>query len=498
MLLLVSLAALAAAVSVRDAAAYKPKFRISPMDGSKIALPTREQLAWQDKEIGVLIHYEIATYLDIDGCNNVPDLVPAVSLFDPTLLNTDQWMDSIVALGAKYATLVAKHNCGFATWPSKVRFPTRGGGGGGGHHDRAAGYNYTIADSPVHGTDLVGRFVKSAKRYGVGHGFYYSVVVNNFLNVQNSAVRNTELAPGQVGITNETYNQIVFDQLTELWTKYGTLTEIWFDGGYSSAQMGKIEDLLQKHQSQAVIFNGCQENGTCVSANSVRWIGTEMGQAPEENWSTGLTNDGGDSGSPFFCPAECDTTLQTQDRWFWGVNQPLRPIKEMIDVYHKTVGRNCVLELDLAPDRSGLIPANQAARYKQLGDFIASCYGKPVAAKRSRPVDGGAYSVEFARPTAIDRVSLMEDQTDGQVIRSYQVHARIVDADGEGGGGENQPWTLVSNGTSVGHKKIDIFAKPVTVTELRVSSTFVDTPKWRAVTAHLCDELTAKMVAAAE
>ncbi|OAQ78051.1 alpha-L-fucosidase [Purpureocillium lilacinum] len=492
MLLLLSLAALAAAVSVRDAAAYKPKFRISPIDGSKIALPTREQLTWQDKEIGVLIHYEIATYLDIDGCNNVPDLVPAVSLFDPTLLNTDQWMDSIVALGAKYATLVAKHNCGFATWPSKVRFPTRDG------DHRKAGYNYTIADTPVHGTDLVGKFVKSAKRYDVGHGFYYSVVVNNFLNVQNSAVRDTKLAPGQVGITNETYNQVVFDQLTELWTKYGTLTEIWFDGGYSSAQMGKIEDLLQEHQSQAVIFNGCQENGTCVSANSVRWIGTEMGEAPEENWSTGLTNDGGDSKSPFFCPAECDTTLQTQDRWFWGVDQPLRSIQEMIDVYHKTVGRNCVLELDLAPDRSGLIPANQAARYKQLGDFIKSCYGKPIAAKRSKPAGKGAYSIKFARPTAIDRVSLMEDQTNGQVIRSYQVHARIVDADGEGGDDDNVPWTLVSNGTSVGHKKIDIFDKPVTVTELLVNSTFVDTPKWRSVTAHLCDELTAKMVAAAE
>jgi len=171
----------------------------------------------------------------------------------------------------------------------------------------------------------------------------------------------------------------------------------------------------------------------------------------------------------------------------------------MIDVYHKTVGRNCVLELDLAPDRSGLIPANQAARYKQLGDFIKSCYGKPIAAKRSKPAGKGAYSIKFARPTAIDRVSLMEDQTNGQVIRSYQVHARIVDADGKGGGDDDDvPWTLVSNGTSVGHKKIDIFDKPVTVTELLVNSTFVDTPKWRSVTAHLCDELTAKMVAAAE
>lgn len=43
----------------------------------------------------------------------------------------------------------------------------------------------------------------------------------------------------------------------------------------------------------------------------------------------------------------------------------------MIEVYHQTVGRNCLLELDLTPDRSGLIPANYAARYKQLGDLSA-------------------------------------------------------------------------------------------------------------------------------
>jgi alpha-L-fucosidase len=93
-----------------------PKYRISPIDGSKIALPTKEQLDFQDKEIGVLIHFNIATYISIDGCNQVPTLVPNQTLFDPTLINTDQWMDTIADLGAKYATLVAKHNCGFTTW----------------------------------------------------------------------------------------------------------------------------------------------------------------------------------------------------------------------------------------------------------------------------------------------------------------------------------------------------------------------------------------------
>ena len=201
-----------------DTTKYRPKYRISPIDGSKIALPTKEQLDFQDREIGVLIHFNIATYIAIDGCNNVPWLVPKTSLFDPTLLNTNQWMDTITALGARYATLVAKHNCGFTTWPSRVTFPTRDG--------QTVHYNYTIAQSPVRGENVVEMFVESANKYGVGHGFYYSVVVNNFLNVQNSEVNATSWSAGQVRITNGTYDQIVIDQLTELWTKYGKLTEV--------------------------------------------------------------------------------------------------------------------------------------------------------------------------------------------------------------------------------------------------------------------------------
>ena len=205
------------AITYAAASDYQPKFRISPIDGSKIALPTQEQLDFQDKEIGVLIHFEIATYLSIDGCNN-PNLVPNPSLFDPTLLNTDAWMDTITALGAKYATLVAKHNCGFTTWPSQVSFLDR--------ENQTIPYNYTIAQSPVGGENVVESFVKSASKYDIGHGFYYSVVVNNYLNVQNSDVRANSWAPGQVNITNGTYDQIVYDQLSELWKDYGNLTEV--------------------------------------------------------------------------------------------------------------------------------------------------------------------------------------------------------------------------------------------------------------------------------
>ena len=127
-------------------------------------------------------------------------------------------MDTAASLGAKYATLVAKHNCGFTTWPSDVTFQTA--------DNETIHYNYTIAQSPVRGENVVKSFVDSAQQYGIGQGFHYSVVVNNFLNVQNSGVLTTQLSPGQVGITNSTYDQIVLDQLTDLWTNYGNLTEV--------------------------------------------------------------------------------------------------------------------------------------------------------------------------------------------------------------------------------------------------------------------------------
>lgn len=101
------------------------KTRVSPTSGIRIALPSKylsqhstcnqrssfaslaaEQLAWQAQELGVLVCFNMATYLDVDGCTG--QMVPDVSLFNPTQLNTDNWAQTMLDFGAQYAVLVAK------------------------------------------------------------------------------------------------------------------------------------------------------------------------------------------------------------------------------------------------------------------------------------------------------------------------------------------------------------------------------------------------------
>ena len=70
--------------------------------------PAPEQLQWQAQELGVLVCFNLATYLETDGCEG--QMVPNASLFEPYLLSTDNWVQTMLDFGAVYAVLVAKVN----------------------------------------------------------------------------------------------------------------------------------------------------------------------------------------------------------------------------------------------------------------------------------------------------------------------------------------------------------------------------------------------------
>ena len=68
--------------------------------------------------------------------------------------------------------------------------------------------------------------------------------------------------------------------LAELWSRYGDLFHIWFDGGALPPEKGGPDmlPLLAKYQPKANVFQG--------PAATVRWIGNEAGVSPYPCWHT--------------------------------------------------------------------------------------------------------------------------------------------------------------------------------------------------------------------
>ena len=140
--------------------------------------------------------------------------------------------------------------------------------------------------------------------------------------------------------------------------------------------------------------------------------------------------------------------------------------------------------LDLTPDRTGIIPPDYARRYKELGDFIRSCYNNSVVPSfRNSSADSRVYMQVFDSSVTVDRSVIQENQTHGQVIRAYTVDALVVISK------DKNEWVQVATGTSIGNKKIDLWEKgPQLIRAVRLNITNVaDTPVLKGFTVHLCN-----------
>lgn len=399
-----------------------------------IVVPNERQLEWADAEIGVLIHFDMPTFHKDYVWRNW-GTHPDASSFNPTELNTDQWLETAQKLGAQYAVLVAKHCSGFSLWPTEA-------------------HEYSVKNSPWKDGkgDIVKDFVASCRKYGIKPGIYASTTANGYLYVDN---------PGIVQdggpVSQEEYNRIVTKQLTELWSNYGELFEIWFDGGVLSKKQGGADvlSLVQKLQPNAVAFQGPYGH-----PNLVRWVGNEEGVAPYPCWATcdSTTNaDGtlviqglnGDASARFWCPGESDFTLRWnssyQGGWFWtaGQDSMMFTIPQLLTKYETSVGRNTNMLLGLVIDDRGLVPDADVQRIEELGREIERQYGSPMMRTEGT---GNELNLKFEKETNVDRVIIQENIAKGERILGYKLE-----------GLKSGQWIVLDEGSSVGHKRIARF-----------------------------------------
>lgn len=101
-------------------------------------------------------------------------------------------------------------------------------------------YNYSVAHSPWKSGqgDLAKEFVDACRKHGIRPGFYHGSVNNAFLNLQGGKVGSPTGIPGQAVITQAEYYEILLQNLRQLWTDYGPLAEVWFDGALTAFCVG--------------------------------------------------------------------------------------------------------------------------------------------------------------------------------------------------------------------------------------------------------------------
>ncbi|AXK47151.1 alpha-L-fucosidase [Brachybacterium saurashtrense] len=398
-----------------DAAGPADPAEASGPSGCAPLRPTPAQLAWQRDGLGVFFHVGVNTFAGTEWSDGT--LSP--ELFDPSDLDTDEWVRTAARLGARYVVLTAKHHDGFCLWPTATT-------------------DYSVASSPWKGGrgDVVGELAASCARYGMKLGLYASPWDRHAPQYEDPAA----------------YDEFYLAQLRELLTDYCPVHEVWFDGAGSAGReyaWDRIGALLEELQPEAMVFT--------MGPATIRWIGNEDGLAsdPVEYVTTSADLNAYDedvleTAAPRYLPPECDVSLRTG--WFWHEGEEPKSLAHLLAIHDRSIGLGANLLLNIPPDRRGRIDPADARRVEELAVALARRFGSPVRAQLGP--DGARTHLVLPEESVIDHVELGECLEDGQRVTAHRVRA----PDG----------ALLAEGGTIGVRRIHRLAAPVTARRLSV------------------------------
>lgn len=396
----------------------------------RLARPTAAQRAWQDLELGMFVHFAPNTWQEKEYDDL--SLAPGAIMEN---VDTEQWVDTALALGARYIVLVAKHAGGFCLWQTDTT-------------------EYSIKSSPWKGGrgDVMASLADACGRRGLQLGVYLSP-----RDDKHGAGLSGKCATPEA---QAAYDELYRRQLTELLSHYGPIVELWLDG----SSVVPTGDIVSRYQPDAMVFQGPQA--------TIRWVGNEDGFAPYPCWNSLATADAktgiatalhGDPEGDAWMPVEVDVSIR-RPNWFWNTTDAanLLSLDQLIEIYYRSVGRGTQLLLNMPPDRTGRIPEADAARAREFGDEIRRRFGTELG---EGAVTGRALDVSLGSTQRVDHVILQEAIGQGERVRGWRLEGYAW-----------QHWQPLATGTAIGHKQI-VPVPPDGYTILRLTVTdAVDEP----------------------
>jgi len=412
-------------------------------------VPTQSQLAWQDMEYYFFAHFGPNTFTGLEWGKGTEK----AEVFDPKDLDCDQWCRIAKAAGAKGIMITAKHHDGFCLWPSKYS-------------------THTVRESQWKNGkgDVLKELSAACKKYGLKFGVYLSPWDRN-----------------HPAYGTPKYNDVFVNMLKEIFTNYGPIWELWWDGANGEGPNGKkqvydfarFEKVVRKLSPNTIIFSDIGPDA--------RWCGNEKGYAGKTNWDlldtagfkrgagappTDTLNQGNVWGKNFI-PAECDVSIRPG--WFYHQKEDslVKTPQQLFEIYSKSVGRGANLILNVPPDQRGLISKYDSASlmaFKKLREesfandlsrkgtsFFVNNKKKTIAVntdysnnkilERITAPHSQSIEIEFKNAQKMNCIVLEEDLKEGQNCAKFTIQLL----------NKNKELIKEINGTTIGHKRILTF-----------------------------------------
>lgn len=275
-------------------------------------------------------------------------------------------------------------------------------------------------------------------------------------------------------------------QLSELLTNYGEVHEVWFDGANGEGPNGRVQEYDWARFYQ--VIDSLQPKAVkAIMGDDVRWVGNENGLGRETEWSvTPLQPDINEAvmienkrlnispvakelGSRdliieaktlYWYPSEVDVSIRPG--WFYHPEQDdqVKTLRQLVDIYYQSVGMNSVLLLNVPPDRRGRLHEVDVERLRKFGAYIANTFNNDKITDGGilwKARSGASNEYNLVPGETINTVMLQEDILKGQRVEMFQVEGLV-----------NDEWVFLTEGTTIGYKRLLKFAdtKP---TKLRIT-----------------------------
>ena len=382
--------------------------------------PTKQQLAWHEKEFYLFMHFGPNTFTNLEWGKGSED----PNVFNPTAIDCNQWASIAKAAGAKGIIITAKHHDGFSLWPSKFS-------------------KHTVRESKwLDGKgDVIKMLSEACKKAGIEMGVYISPWDRNHPEYGTAA-----------------YNDIYIQTMKELLTGYGNLTELWWDGANGEGPNGKkqvydftrFKDSAMSYQPNILIFSDIGPH--------IRWVGNENGLINETNWNlldtagfkrgegapANDTLNRGNFNGKNWIGAEADVSIRKG--WFYHEEEDstVKSGKTLFNLYLNSVGHGGNLLLNVPPNRKGLIaPQDSAAlmdfRKVREAAFKTNLFKNAIIKNSKNEID-----ICLATAVTINSIQLQEQIKFGQRVIRFEIYAGDKEAD----------MKKIAGSTTIGRKKI--------------------------------------------